>query len=236
MLVCGLMLSMAGMGGAQDDLSQELELPAWGTDPLSLYTVHAFEFVPIDSTTTYGFTNWMKFVSGGYPALVAGVHLPFGALVEAFHVGVCDDDGVADIQIRLWRCPSNPITDACTVAILLMSTSLSGCGYVNADGLAITVDNAAYTYFIEINPIAVSSAQRIDHVDIYYRLQISAPPGVATFADVPISHPFFQHIEALAASGITAGCGGGNYCPNSPITRGQMAVFMAKALGLHWAP
>jgi hypothetical protein len=35
------------------------------------------------------------------------------------------------------------------------------------------------------------------------------------------------------ASGITAGCGGGNYCPDAP-TRRQMAIFLAKALGLHW--
>jgi hypothetical protein len=43
--------------------------------------------------------------------------------------------------------------------------------------------------------------------------------------------PFFQFIEALYASGITGGCGAGNYCPDNPVTRGQMAVFLAKALG-----
>jgi hypothetical protein len=36
-----------------------------------------------------------------------------------------------------------------------------------------------------------------------------------------------------AASGIPVGCGGGNFCPDSAITRGQMAVFLSKALGLH---
>jgi len=57
----------------------------------------------------------------------------------------------------------------------------------------------------------------------------------ATFNDVPTGHPFFQFIEALAASGITAGCGDGtDFCPNAPLTRGQMAVFLSKALGLHW--
>jgi hypothetical protein len=56
----------------------------------------------------------------------------------------------------------------------------------------------------------------------------------ATFFDVPASHPYFRFIEALAASGITAGCGGGNYCPSQNITRGEMAVFLAKALGLHF--
>jgi hypothetical protein len=69
---------------------------------------------------------------------------------------------------------------------------------------------------------------------VRYKLQVSPAPASATFADVPTSHPFFQFVEALAASGITAGCGGGNFCPDAPITRGQMAVFLAAALGLHF--
>jgi hypothetical protein len=69
---------------------------------------------------------------------------------------------------------------------------------------------------------------------VHYKLQVSPPPGTATFNDVPTNHPFFQFIEALAASGITGGCGSGNYCPDNPVTRGQMAVFLSKALGLHF--
>jgi hypothetical protein len=42
-------------------------------------------------------------------------------------------------------------------------------------------------------------------------------------------------VEAIWASGLTGGCGGGNFCPNNPVTRGQMAVFLAKALGLSWS-
>jgi hypothetical protein len=53
---------------------------------------------------------------------------------------------------------------------------------------------------------------------------------------VPTSDGAFQYVEALAASGITSGCGNGNYCPDAPLTRRQMAVFLAKALGLHWPP
>jgi hypothetical protein len=71
-------------------------------------------------------------------------------------------------------------------------------------------------------------------ITVRYRLQVSPAPEVATFGDVPTNHPFFQFIEALAASGITGGCGNGNYCPDAPLTRGQMAVFLSKALGLHW--
>jgi hypothetical protein len=32
--------------------------------------------------------------------------------------------------------------------------------------------------------------------------------------------------------GITSGCGGGNYCPDQPVTRGEMAVFLATAFHL----
>ena len=30
------------------------------------------------------------------------------------------------------------------------------------------------------------------------------------------------------------GCGSGNYCPDANLTRGQMAVFLSKAMGLHF--
>ena len=68
-------------------------------------------------------------------------------------------------------------------------------------------------------------------VDVF---PVSPAPGSATFNDVPTNHPFFQFIEALKASGITGGCQASPplYCPDNSVTRGQMAVFLAKALGL----
>jgi hypothetical protein len=71
-------------------------------------------------------------------------------------------------------------------------------------------------------------------VRIKWRRQVSVPPATPTFEDVPASDATFPYIEALAASGVTAGCAGGNYCPDAGLTRRQMAVFLAKALGLHW--
>ena len=35
-------------------------------------------------------------------------------------------------------------------------------------------------------------------------------------------------IEQLFNEGITGGCGGGDYCPDAPVTRGQMAVFLLR--------
>lgn len=55
------------------------------------------------------------------------------------------------------------------------------------------------------------------------------------FGDIGGLNSRFQNaIKALAFSGITGGCAPGLYCPGAPVTRGQMAVFLAEALGLHW--
>jgi hypothetical protein len=56
------------------------------------------------------------------------------------------------------------------------------------------------------------------------------PPACATapFADVPVSSPFCKWIRELAARNVTGGCGGGNYCPTSSVTREQMAVFLLR--------
>ena len=75
---------------------------------------------------------------------------------------------------------------------------------------------------------------RFQAVRIIYRLQVSPAPATATFNDVPTTSGQFRFVEALVAAGITSGCGAGNYCPNDPVTRGQMAVFLSVALGLHF--
>ncbi len=49
------------------------------------------------------------------------------------------------------------------------------------------------------------------------------------FLDVPPANPFHNYVIAIARAGITAGCGGGNYCRNNPVTREQMAVFLLRA-------
>ena len=55
------------------------------------------------------------------------------------------------------------------------------------------------------------------------------PPSCSgVFPDVPCTSAFAAWVEDLAAEGITAGCGGGNFCPGIPVTRAQMAVFLLK--------
>jgi len=62
-----------------------------------------------------------------------------------------------------------------------------------------------------------------------------SPPavGVSTgFGDVSIVYWAAPFIKQLVADGITSGCGGGNYCPDSDVTRAQMAVFLVKTFNL----
>ncbi len=58
------------------------------------------------------------------------------------------------------------------------------------------------------------------------------PACTGVFTDVACPSGFADWIEQLGAEGITGGCGGGNYCPDDPNTRGQMAVFLVKTFGL----
>ena len=51
-----------------------------------------------------------------------------------------------------------------------------------------------------------------------------------SFTDVPTASLFYSAIENVLHNGVTAGCGDGTaFCPSSPVTREQMAVFLLKA-------
>jgi len=57
------------------------------------------------------------------------------------------------------------------------------------------------------------------------------PPSASgtKFVDVPANYWAAAWIEELANEGITGGCGNGNYCPDSVVTRDQMAILLLRA-------
>jgi hypothetical protein len=57
------------------------------------------------------------------------------------------------------------------------------------------------------------------------------PPTVASFADVPVTHPFFADIEWMVAEGITTGYSDDTFRPGGPLSRQGMAAFLRRALG-----
>jgi hypothetical protein len=53
---------------------------------------------------------------------------------------------------------------------------------------------------------------------------------VPYFTDVPVTSPYFSYVQKLRQLGITAGCTATTFCPDDKLTRGQMAVFLIRAI------
>ena len=72
--------------------------------------------------------------------------------------------------------------------------------------------------------------RRLSVVVVTLVLALSVPIGLVLathiFSDVPTGHTFHDDIAAIAAAGVTGGCAANRYCPEAPVTRGQMAAFM----------
>jgi len=54
----------------------------------------------------------------------------------------------------------------------------------------------------------------------------------AIFSDIPAGYWAASWIELLVREGVTAGCGGGLYCPENPLTRAEMGVFLVRTFSL----
>jgi len=202
----------------------------FGTSAVSYLAVGSNAFVPADNTITYLNGISLSQTSGGL--FTSSPLLPSGALIVAVQWHFCSDGASS--------APGHSVNLLSHSAVIIHGQSSGaqpigpGCTTVTQDvsDLNLVVDNQQNR--VELDVLPFSAADSFTAAVVVYKLQVSPAPATATFNDVTTSHPFFQFIEALAASGITAGCGGGNYCPDEPLTRGQMAVFLAKALGLQW--
>ena len=163
---------------------------------------------------------------GGRPATgveVGGPQVSF--TVPALPPGTLDDvvvtapaDGRFGRLTRAWFADFLDVAQShpfhAYVESLLRASVTAGCGSGNYCP-ATSVTRAQMAVFL----------LRAEHGPAY-----APPPATGTvFGDVPSDAFAAAWIEALAAEGITGGCGGGNYCPTSPVRRDQMAVFLLKA-------
>ena len=101
-------------------------------------------------------------------------------------------------------------------------------GTALADGGTVS---GSQTAALTIDPVSFADAGSYDVVvtDSCTSATSNAAALSVEFADVPTSSPFHDDILTIATAGITGGCGGGNYCPTSPVRRDQMAVFLLKS-------
>jgi hypothetical protein len=173
----------------------------------------------------------------------APLFLPSGARIVYLDL-YYNDTSASDMTVYLRKTSgenTTPMSPTYSSITSVSSTGTAGYGYaINAFlGISHTVNNnARYSadggrYILEAHFPAFTGLS-FSGVDVWWYRQISPAPTTATFTDVPTTVSYFQNVEALAASGITAGCGATTYCPTAPVTRAQMAIYLSKALGLHW--
>jgi hypothetical protein len=176
--------------------------------------------------------------STGDPFADVQVEMPGGASLTGVRWWGYDDAS-QDLTIFLYKTCLPASGAGAQVSTLIDSGGSSGTPGETSGLIEPTpeeVDNEACSYWVRVQFGDSTPALQFYKVRVEWTRQVSPAPAEATFGDVPTDHPFFQFIEALAASGITGGCSAAPplYCPDAPLTRGQMAVFLAKGLGLQW--
>jgi hypothetical protein len=206
---------------------------SYGVDQYTVTTVSAVAFLPkfhLDGYDTSG-----SFGRFGDPNTVqdffAPLDLPGGAVIDYIGLNSLTDAPFA-VGVALYdRFKNGNVTTIGT-----FSSTVHGWDTdYNASPLGYLWNGQfGHALVLHVQQGSQPDLQYFGWVEVWWRRTVSPAVPVQFFDDVPIDHPFFQFISALANSGITAGCGNNNFCPDSPMTRGQMAVFLAKALGLHW--
>ncbi len=242
-----LMVTAALLGG--NAIAQEITpTPEDFGSASNFLMIPGAAFVPSNGAT--GFQKpflFLRRTGGGDSEFTHTLTLPPGALIESVTAYVTDTSASTDVTLRMCTLFATTDTGAgqdlnCDSGIGLPPVVTSGTPgqtalVMNVNKTFNNLQNGNdMSYIILVHLAATDGSQLLHSVRVKWRRQVSAAPATATFADVPTTHAFFRFVEALAASGITGGCGSGNFCPDNPITRGQMAVFLASALGLHAAP
>jgi uncharacterized protein (DUF1800 family) len=116
-------------------------------------------------------------------------------------------------------------------------TAVSVVGNQFLAGATVTIGGAAASASVT-SSTRIGTTTPATNAGAVYDVVVTNPGGPPSvlprawftdFADVPESSAFHASIEQMLRDGITSGCGGGNYCPTSSITRAQMAVFLLRA-------
>jgi hypothetical protein len=210
----------------------------YGTTSNTAVWLPASAFNPHDSATTFirtGNGSGATARTGGSGMFWTELNLPAGAIitrVETHHFDNSAANTGFACLVRYNVDTTYQVEESCGPNFA-GTPGYAVAGYV-PNALLATVNNR-HPYVVHLYVDGNSPAYWFYGVRIVYRLAVSPSPAVATFpSDVPTTHPLFRFVEALAAAGVTGGCGTGQYCPDAPITRGQMAVFLSSALGLHF--
>jgi hypothetical protein len=172
-------------------------------------------------------------------AFEAGATVTVGG-VPATNVTLVDAN---TLSIEVPVLPSGTIND---VFVQNPGAGLSGTlpnGRI-ADFLDVNSSNTFYSYvtklvasgitagvgdgFYGVNQPTLREQMAVFLLKSKYGVCFTPPPCSGVFTDVACPSLFADWIEELAAEQITAGCDTGKFCPQQPVQRDQMAVFLLK--------
>lgn len=248
-LACTLACLAAGL--AQNARAGE----TFGIVPGASTYIPAIDFHSVSSGTCsmneLGSGYFLQTTGCGSDVYLASLEIPEGARITGYSPMFYDNDANDHIQTGILRSFANAFGGGSSGYLAVgssayLSTGASAAfqsptvavGTGGAGHVFDSYDHVAQRHFGYFFYVVMPPATEVDiafrGVWVYWQRQIAPAPASASFADVPTSHPFFNEIEQLAKSNITLGCGGGNYCPDASVTRGQMAAFLGRALGLSW--
>ncbi len=235
-VVIPMVLGAAGVANAR-----EARPEAFGTASLTMVQVPASQCFALAGTDPVmnGNTQFM------YSSPASGVwdchpNLPTGSKLVRIEAVTYDASDTGEVNMNVIRCQSLDPNDGCLQSGLAATAGTAASPFQgrlvgDISSTPILVDKTAELAFVRVYLTAGGADLQFREVDFFYQLQVSTPaPGTQTFGDVPPTFLYYKGIEAFAASGITGGCGNGNFCPNQTVTRGEIATFFARALGLHF--
>ncbi len=201
------------------------------------YTVTVIPAASFTSDTPYvtdygSLARYFPFPEG-HGLYFAGLsEVPSGAIID--YVGLeCASTGAGELTVTPFYIDRYSGTTSGIVAVQ-NTPHFFDIDY-NADPIGFQLERNVHNAIGIVVDQVPNSAPLFGWVEIWWRRTVSLAPATPSFTDVPATDFGFQFIEALRASGITGGCGDGTtFCPDATLTRRQMAIFLAKALGLHW--
>ena len=199
--------------------------------------------------------SWAAFDSlpnagvGTCPWFVDAVAGPHTAGLEALaERGILDGTECADDRI----CPDDAI-ERWTVAVWIVRAfdgqdppAVDGTAFDDVDAAVWWMPHVARLAALQITQGCATEPRRFCPGNSVTRGQVASflarafdldPAPPAGFTDIG-GNLHETNIDALAAAGITIGCGTDppRYCPTQPVTRAQMATFLTRAPGLVETP
>ena len=191
----------------------------FGTTRVSYAVVDASELNPIESSVHYTY-------AGDAYSLRYGTNTPFRYFSAPLHLPSGVKFGYSDVYgksvylggrriIKKKNCgkdgqdctpqlgPASCGDDVATLCSGNVETNGLFQSHDDLTGNGIVIDNAGHGYRVTAGTSTTDGSTAFGQIIVGYVLQVSPAPPAATFGDVPMTHPFFRYVEALAASGVS---------------------------------